>query len=84
MFYLFPLNVVPRYSAIILGLKRLQEVALEADHKVMVKYPPQKDEHFQRVIRRLLPMVNCANTKIEENWNRWERIKSKAFLTRSL
>jgi hypothetical protein len=84
MFYLLPLKVVPRYSAVILGLERSEEVALEADHKAMVKYPSQEDEHFQRVIRRLLPMVNRANTKIEENWNRWERIKSKVSLTRSL
>lgn len=61
----------------IIGLSNSEEIALAADHRGMVKYPSENDPNFQKVLRRLILMINHASDKVEGNWMRWERVKSK-------
>jgi hypothetical protein len=40
----------------------------------MVKYRSLEDEGFKKVARRVSRMTKSAVKKIEENWERWEKI----------
>jgi len=72
-FTLMCVQIVPKYSAVMPGLARSEEIGLEANHKTMVKFTAEEDANYQKVIRRLMTMTKRAEAKVTENWARWEK-----------
>lgn len=60
-------QIVPKYSAY-LGLTDAGVMAINSDHRNMVKFGNRDDEGFQRVSGTLQIMLRKAQGKINENW----------------
>jgi hypothetical protein len=65
-------QVVPKYSAIIPGMKNDQAMALDKDHLSLVRYSSAEDPGFKAVSRGIILEIRKGTKVVNERWANWD------------
>ena len=62
------LQMVPKASAVVPGMRDAEAVEISKDHTTLVKFRNSSDDDYQTVIGHLGLMCEAAEEKIAKNW----------------
>lgn len=62
---------MPKYSAVILGAVNAEEIAINKDHRNMVRFGSIGDSGFEKVSQHLAIMAEEAPSRVEERWQQY-------------
>lgn len=64
--------MVPKSSAVVPGVLDAESIAIMANHLEMTKYRSESDTGYKKVSGHLQLIIQEANTKIQQNWDKEE------------
>lgn len=64
--------MVPKSSAVVPGVLDAESIAIMANHLEMTKYRSENDIGYKKVSGHLQLIIQEANTKIQQNWDKEE------------
>ncbi len=73
--------MVPKSSAVVPGVLDVETIAIMANHLEMTKHRSESDTGYKKVSGHLQLIIQEANTKIQQNWDKEEWTNHSMTLT---